>query len=191
MRGLVAASVSVTSWVGALTAVVLWVVAEPIMVLVFGANFASAGGDFAILVWSGLFVLASGNARWLLVASKRQTSLLTAQVVSSGVTLAACLILVPPFGSAGASASVVAGSLALWLSAHALTAGLEGRPRLSDALPAAIACALLCAGLLIWKPEPWTGAGVALTLLALGLLIDRAFFRSLRILANAREPTAP
>ncbi len=187
LRRLLSASVRVTAWAGVLLAAMLWALAPLIMRLIFGKDFESAGSEFGILAWSGALILASGNARWLLVAGNRQGSLLVAQLANAGIVIGFCFVLTPIFGSVGAALACNLGALALWIVAHLRTRGLTVRPSLAGNLPAAFAALAVIAALTILQPNIWSGVAIAVAIVGSGMALDRRFPASLRELANAKS----
>lgn len=139
LESVTSASARVTAWVGVAAAGLLWAGAPLVMRIAYGENFREAGAEFGLLAWSGALILVSGNARWLLVAAHRQSSLLAAQIVSAVLTIGLGLLLAGPFGGDGAAIACLVGAAGLWASAHWLTRGLPVRARLADSAPAAIA----------------------------------------------------
>jgi O-antigen/teichoic acid export membrane protein len=184
---IVAASVRVTAWIGFSLSALLWALAPVVMRLVFGKNFETAGAEFGLLVWSGAFILASGHARWLLVAGKRQNSLLAAQIVNACVGVGACLAFAPRWGGIGAAAACVLGALALWAAAHWRAKDLAVSPPLRANAAAAFTALAAVGVVLAVQPGPAAGAGLAAAVLALGMAADRQLFASLRILSEAKS----
>ena len=188
LRTIISASVRVTAWAGVAVALLLQSMATPIMSFVFGGKLASAGAAFAILVWSLPLTLGSGNARWLLVASKRQNALFLAQCVGAAVTLGVGYLLAQKSGAVGAAWGVVAGAAALWVCSYLATTGLEVRARLAPALLPAGAAVGFAVLFWLWSPPSAILAGVMTALgLAAAMGLDRAFWRALRVLSAAKS----
>lgn len=183
----IAASVRVTAWIGVLASALLCSLAPFIMRVVFGKGFETAGREFEVLVWAGALILASGNARWLLVAGKRQNSLLWAQCANAAVVIGLGVLLTPALGGYGAAIAAIVGALALWGLAHARTKGLAVRPPLADNLPAAVAALAVILMLIILKPGLWIGAVASLTIVCAGMALDRRFFAAVRVLAASKS----
>lgn len=189
LERIVFASVRVTAWVGVITGVILWTLAPLIMRLVFGAAFEPAGREFGILVWSGVIILASGNARWLLVASKRQSSLLAAHLVNASCVVGFGYLFSSALGGAGAAIACIVGASGLWLVAHHRTRGLEVRPDLSgNMIPAATAAAVVISLTLLKLPTA-PAAGLAVVMLAAGIFADRRLPGAIKALIKAKSAT--
>lgn len=187
LHRIMSASVRVTAWAGVVACAMLWSLAPLIMRLVFGEEFGAAGEEFGVLLWSGALILASGNARWLLVAGKRQGSLLAAQILGAATIIGFCFILTPVLGAAGAAIASNAGALALWGVAHWRTKGLAVRPSLTDNLPAAAAAFGVVGALTILKPSLPIGAAIAALIVFGGMALDRKLLQSIKVLSRAKS----
>lgn len=186
LRRIVSASVRVTAWAGALTGAALWTFAPLIMRLIFGKDFEAAGREFGILVWSGVIILASGNARWLLVASKRQGALLAAHLVNASCVVGLSFVLAPFLGGAGAALSCIVGAVGLWAVSHWRTEGLEVRPDLFANVPAASAAIGVILALAFFDFGGWAPVAAA-AILAVGVAGDRQLPAALRTLVKAKS----
>lgn len=186
---IVAASVRVTNWAGVFVAAMLWALAPLIMRIVFGPDFAGAGREFGILAWSGAIILASGNARWLLVASKRQGSLLAAHTVNASGAVGLGFILAPQFGGAGVALACIAGALGLWAVAHVRTKGLAVRADLKGTLPAVATALAVILALTFSGLDSGGRAIAALAILAAGAALDRKLPGAVKALVNAKSAT--
>lgn len=187
LQRIMSASVRVTAWVGVTLATLLWALAPQIMEIVFGKAFSAAGAEFGILVWSGALILASGNARWLLIAGKRQGSLLGAHLVNAGLVVGLSFVLAPELGGVGAAIACNAGALGLWIVTHERTRGLAVRPDLRGIFPAACTGVVAFAALSIFGLDGWRAGALALAILAAGIAIDGRFASALKILAKAKS----
>ena len=186
---IVTASVRVTAWVGAATGIFLWTLAPLIMRLVFGAAFEPAGRVFGILVWSGVIILASGNARWLLVAGKRQGSLLAAHIVNASCVVGLGYVFSSMLGGAGAALACIAGASGMWLVAHHRTKGLDVRPDLSGNLIPAVTAAASVISLTLLDLQLLPAAGLAAAMLAVGIIADRRLPGAIKALIEAKSAT--
>lgn len=186
---IVTASVRVTAWVGVATGVILWTFAPLIMRLVFGAAFEPAGRVFGILVWSGVIILASGNARWLLVASKRQGSLLAAHIVNASCVVGLGYAFSSMLGAAGAALACIVGASGLWLVAHHRTKGLDVRPDLAGNLIPAVTAVAVVISLTLLNLQLLPAAGLAVAMLAAGAFADRRLPGAIKALIEAKSAT--
>ncbi len=186
---IMSASVRVTAWTGVIIASLLWTFGPFIMGIVFGRNFEGAGREFGILAWSGAIILASGNARWLLVAGKRQGSLLAAQVVNAACVVGFGYLLSVKSGGSGAAAACVIGAFGLWYVAHTKTSGLPVRPDLMGNLIPAATAILVIVTLTIVRLDQLAAGGVATAMLAGGVLSDRKLPGAIKALIRAKSAT--
>jgi O-antigen/teichoic acid export membrane protein len=111
LREMVTDSVRFCSWAGILGAVLVTLLATPILTLLFGAEFASAGLAFAVMVWTVPILLLSDHPRWVLVAAGWERTVVLIQAVGVVITLAAGALLIRRFGVVGGAASIVLANL--------------------------------------------------------------------------------
>ncbi len=189
LRAIIAASERVTAWVGVIAGVALWMFAPLIMRIIFGATFEAAGREFEILAWSGAIILASGNARWLLVSGKRQGMLLAAHIVNVACVVGLGFVLAPALGGAGAAFACIAGACGLWIVAHLGTRGLEVRPGLYGNIIPATTAAAIVATLTLLDLDVLVAGGLALAMLAAGIAADRRLPGAVKALMRAKSAT--
>lgn len=189
LKKIIVASEKVTAWAGVVAASLLWSLAPQVMSLIFGAKFESAGLEFGFVAWSGAIVLASGNARWLLIAGKRQGSLLAAQLVYAGLILCIGFLLAPTLGGEGAAIACLFGAIGLWIVAHARTAGLPVRPQLKANIVPALTAAAVPIALTFIEGAALARAGVTILLLGAGVLADRRLPGALKTMMAAKSAT--
>lgn len=172
-------------------AVVLFVLADRIVVLLFGETFGESGPVLRLLAPAVILLLPTSVYGYLFTAMGRQRSYAGCAAISLGVTLLIDLLLIPRYGALGAAVGTVAGESALFLSGLIvlryvwggwLGLGLVGRPLLSG----------LAMGVVCWlvKDAAWpsVAAGVmgGLAVYATGLLTANTFTRrELVLLADA------
>ncbi len=185
---LVRASFRVVSWISILGALVLSLLARPLLALAFGEQFSAAAPAFAILIWVVPTTLLSGHARWALIAAGCQRYVLYSQISGAITVLAMGFVLVPLFHALGAAVAMLSAALVVWLVSHIFTVRFVGRmPALSLAwLP--LTMAFLCGILgMVAGPNLWVGA--VITIAAYGLcapLADVDLFPDLRRLVHAK-----
>jgi O-antigen/teichoic acid export membrane protein len=140
------------------------------MRLAFGEALAQSATEFSVLAWCIPVTLASGSARWLLIAQDRQKSQFTVQFVGAAVTLGLTALLAPKWGGLGAAIAMLVGAIVVWILATAFVRSCAVRPALRNMLLPAVA-ALSAAVLISWlKPDPVVGAvGAALALFLLAI----------------------
>ena len=129
-------------------AVVLFVLADRIVLLFFGEAFRESGTVLRVLAPAVILLLPTSVYGYLFTAMGRQRSYTGCVAVSLAVNLTTALLLIPAYGAFGAAIGAVAGESALFLAGlivlrHVwggwLGLGLIGRPLL-----AGLAMALIC-----------------------------------------------
>ncbi len=189
---LVRASFRVVAWVSILAALVLTLLASPLLVLAFGAQFAQAAPAFQILVWVLPATILAGHARWALIATGYQRYVLYAQTAGAVTVIVMGTALVPVFHSVGAAIAMLAASLAVWLVAHFYAAAqVERLPALSLVwLPSLLAGSGVLAAVFLenalWG-GPWMMTALTVAIYALcAPLLDRDLMADLRHLIGAK-----
>lgn len=190
---LLRASFRVVAWGSVGGALLLTLLAEPLLTLAFGGKFDAAVPTFRVLVWFLPVTLLSGHARWTLIAVDRQSYLLRAELFGVGGTLAAGIPLVMLAGGWGAALAMVVGASVVWGTAHLFSRDGEHRmpPLTLVLLPALLALAGGAFASLLGAAGPWITAGLAALVYAGGaLLLDRGLVRDFRRLADAKSDVA-
>lgn len=182
------ASCRVIAWGGVLVALLLTVLAEPLVVLGFGNAFAAAGPALAIFIWVLPVTLLSGHARWVLVAKGHQHRVLAANLTGAAVVLLLGLILTPKLEAIGASIAMLGGTVTIWAVSHVYA--VREVPTLPALGPAARPVAGAIFGLLLawWLyATPWIGgAAAAAAYVLFALVSDRRLVPDLLALMHAK-----
>jgi len=177
-RRLIDASLRVIAWGSACGALLLTVTAALLLRVGFGPPFVAAAPALAVLAWVVPVTMVGGHARWALVASGHQRSLLVAQVVGALAMLIAGVMLTPSFRSVGAAAAMLVASLLVALTALLLA------HRALDCFPGALglvapaAASVLALAAARWLPFATPARGAAAV--ALFVLAALPFVRRLR-----------
>ena len=135
-------------------AVLLLVLAEPILELLFGARFEAATTPLRLLALT-VVPLGVSMLMWTLITSRREPRvLLIYAAVTLAVNVALNLALIPTLGADGAAAAMLAtyvvAAVVMLRVARATVGPLRGWRTVGGPLVAGIAMALVTAGL-----EPW------------------------------------
>jgi O-antigen/teichoic acid export membrane protein len=139
-ESLMESSFRLVAWASVGAALVLMLLAQSILVLAYGEQFAVAAPVLAAYVWLIPVRLLSGHSRWTLVAGERQGLYLLSDVFGTAVLIVLCVALVPAYGPTGGAVALVAANLVAWLVAHVFAARHVARqPGVRDALFAALA----------------------------------------------------
>jgi O-antigen/teichoic acid export membrane protein len=189
LQALIGASFRIVAWGGILIALILTVVARPLMVLGFGDSFAEAAPAFTVLIWALPVTLLSGHARWALIAKGLQRYVLFAQLAGAAAVLLAGLALTSRYGAVGAAIAMTAASVVIWVVVHAFAVREVGPlPGITAVLlPAGGAglAGLLAQGL---NTHPLLGAlAAAAAYVPFALIIDRKLLPDLLRLMRAKE----
>jgi O-antigen/teichoic acid export membrane protein len=185
-------SFRLTTWSGALVALLGTLLAIPITSLVYGDQFGPTGELLGSLIWVLPLALASGHARFSLIASGYQRLEFYAQSLGAAITIALCLLLVPRLGIQGAAIAMLISALVVWAAAHyAFTQNVSKLPSLGPLARPAVA--LVAA----WGVAGWTEASSHWTaaiaptgaFLVVGGLLEIPFLRDLARL-RARDDHA-
>ncbi len=187
LQRLMNASMRVTAWAGITVSLGLWALGDPLMTIVFGENFAGAGPAFKILVWMTVFEVISGNARWLLVAAHRQTSVLASQIIGAVTAILLTFTLAPSMGAYGAAIAVVIANGAIWVFAWLRTQGLAVRPPLAPIIRHLLAGALAVIIILAASPPPIIAAAFCGLIMLASAAFDGKFIPAIKSLSNAKN----
>lgn len=187
LREMVTDSFRFCSWAGILGAVLVTLLATPILTLLFGPEFASAGPAFAVMVWTVPLLLLSDHPRWVLVAAGWERAVVLIQAVGVVITLAAGALLIRRFGVVGGAGSIVVANLVvaalLFRLAWRQLGWMPIRPVL---LPAALA-AVLVAGSAMLDLQPYASAAIATLVFTIaGVATEPELLPALRRLGSAR-----
>ena len=191
LQKLMNASMRVTAWAGISVCLGLWALGDPIMTIIFGANFASAAPAFKMLIWMGVFEVVSGNARWLLVAAHRQGSVLSAQIVGAVSAILLTFALAPSMGAYGAAIAVVIANGAIWAYAWFRTRDLSVHPPFLPVIRHMLAGAFAVIIISWLQPAPLVGAIIAGFVMLASAALDRQFISALKSLAAAKNALQP
>lgn len=129
----------------------LWPLADELLALAFGADFAAAAPSLRWLLGAALAVAAGSVALTGLLAAGRSRAALGVGLAALAVNLAANALCVPRHGAPGAAMATLATELTVLLASLGLLARLGARPPLARGLLAAppLAALALLAGTLV------------------------------------------
>jgi O-antigen/teichoic acid export membrane protein len=149
--------------------------AEPVMLLLYGAEYRQGVPALQILGWSAALVMLRGTYRQVLLAAGKARLDLRNAVVATAVNVGLNLALIPAYGIIGAAVATVAADV-VWLGLAVLVSGsylTPGALARSLSYPAGAALAMgLCmvaTQALVWPAQALLGgAAYASVLLAMG-----------------------
>lgn len=149
--------------------------AEPIIALLFGPEYANSALPFRILVWSAVFVILRGSYRHSLNAAGHQKLDLRCAVTSALLNVGLNILLIPPFGMTGSASATVIADVAWFVMACFFFQRAVLRLNPLPTLARPVLAGGIMAALLQFVQQPhWMGRGAMATaayfvaLLALG-----------------------
>ena len=130
--------------------------AEPIITLLFGPDYAPAVPALRVLAWAAALVILRGTFRQALNAAERQDLDLRCAMIATGLNILLNLVLIPQYGIVGAAAATVVSEV-FWFGAvlahfHRHVYAVNLLPLLAPPLGAA---ALMAGGFLLTQPLLW------------------------------------
>ena len=142
--------------------------AEPVIDLLFGAQYAASAPVFRLLAWSAVLTILRGTFRQSLAAVGRQDLDLRCALLATTTNAGLTVTLVPILGLTGAAlATVVSEGLWLALAHHWFHQRLSATPLVAALWPPVIAAAAM-AGALWLTPDLAWGARAAIAVAAYG-----------------------
>jgi O-antigen/teichoic acid export membrane protein len=128
-------------------------IARPMMILIFGAQYQAGAGALQLLLFS-LVLLAVHSATRSVFLTMHRLGLETV-IIAVGVlvNIGLNLYLIPRYGIEGAAAATIAGEAVILVGAFITLARLGIRPSIRYSIPAVLA-AILLAGVLLLIPSP-------------------------------------
>ena len=90
-------------FLGVLIALPLSLLAEPLMVLLYGPAFVSSAAVFAIYVWAGVWASLDVVARYFLIAENRRVLIFVSSFATAVLNILLNLYLIPKYGIVGAA----------------------------------------------------------------------------------------
>lgn len=187
LRILVTDSVRFCSWAGILGALLVTLLATPILTLVFGAEYATASTAFGVMVWTVPVLLLSDHPRWVLVAAGWERAVVIIQAVGVLITLGAGALLIRRFGVVGGASSIVLANLVVAVLLLRLAWRQLGWMPLRPIFLPGMLAVLLLVGSAALHLRPFPAAGIALAVfVGTGLLAEPELLPALRRLGAAR-----
>jgi O-antigen/teichoic acid export membrane protein len=166
--------------------------AEPVIALLFGPQYAESAMPLKLLIWSAALVILRGSYRHSLNAAGLQNLDLRCALVSCGLNVALNIALIPRYGMVGAAGATVFADL-VWfaLAAAYFNRGIAALSPLAPLARPALAGVAMAAVLWLGEPLQWMlrgGAAVAVYFIAL-LALGEPEIR--RALASRHDSAAP
>jgi len=187
--GLIIPSFKVTLWGGILIALGLTLLAEPIIILIYGEKFKMAALPLAITIWALPFTLLNGHGRWALVAAHQQRYVLYTQMSGTVAAVTSGLVLVPIYGATGGGITMVVTSFTVWVAANYHAKRLVAPiPFILKALPAfLLALAMIVLVYYLLPYNIFTAIGGIAGFIILAPLIDRQLINDLKRFMHVKD----
>ncbi len=146
--------------------------AEPVMVLLFGSQYAESAGPLKLLIWSAALVILRGSYRHSLNAAGFQNLDLRCALVSCGLNVGLNIALIPRYGMTGAASATVFADV-VWLAMAAVYFNRHIAPLSPLAALARPAVAGVAMAAVLWFGEPvqWMLRGAVAVAVYFGGLI--------------------
>jgi PST family polysaccharide transporter len=148
LRALIGDSLRASAWAVVFVAIVVTVMAKPIVTVLYGSAYEASAPVLRILVWLVPVAAMSGHYRYVLIGYGHQDLEFLAAAGGAAVAAILGLLTVRPFGMLGVAGALVASEVAIWALAYAFVR------REVTSIPAAK---------VLWKPAAG-GAGLAAAL---------------------------
>ncbi|CAI2443777.1 colanic acid exporter [Serratia proteamaculans] len=88
-------------------AIAVTLVAKPVIILLYGTQYAESATILSIHIWAGVFVfMRAVLSKWLVIENLLKFSLVT-HLCGAGLNVVLNLILIPPYGAIGASIATI------------------------------------------------------------------------------------
>jgi O-antigen/teichoic acid export membrane protein len=164
-----------------------YVLAEPVVLLVYEVDFARSVAVFSVLIFAVVPIYINNVFYRALFAAEQQLKSIIILVVNIVVLAVGCLVLIPRWGAAGAAAALLISLGAAVVQNYIFTYALVYRSKLGGAaLRSVVAAAAMAAAIWAAKPYvPWpallvVGVGLYVPLLFLLHVLGRADVGTLR-----------
>lgn len=163
-------SMRFTTWSAVFTGIAGMILARPLILLVFGHQYAESIRIFQILIWVVPVALLSGHYRYALIAANHQKYEMAASVCAAAVCFILCRIGVRYYGIQAAAPALLTASVVNWIFAYIFVQKKIGRiPFMQHVLkPAVVGAVMAGIFILLFPIQPWLA--ITASFLAFGLL---------------------
>lgn len=118
VQSIMRTSIPLVAWTTVFVGAAGTIFAEPLMAVVYGAQYGEGAASLRILVWLVPAALLSGHFRYTLVAHDAQRLDLWCAALGGGTCVVLTLLLVPTHGPVGGAAAILASELVTWTAAY-------------------------------------------------------------------------
>jgi len=162
-------------------AVGAFVLAKPVVLLIYEVDFARSVAVFSVLIFAVIPIYINNVFYRALFAAEQQLKSILILVVNIVVMTAGCLVLIPRWGAAGAAAALLVSLAAALVQNYIFTYALVYRSKLGGAvLRSVVAAAAMAAA--IWAARPYMPWPV---LIVLGICLYVPLLFLLHVLGGA------
>lgn len=187
LREVLSASLRTTTWGACFAALLMAVLANPLLSLIFGSRFEESAPTFGMLIWIFPITLVSGHFRLALTVSGKQRHVFDAHIAGLITVIGVGLIFIPLFSSEGAAATILAAGLAVLVSAYLFCLKRMPSPAsLQIVVPPVVLALGLLAVLSGFPCGPWLSSGIAVAAFLVFGLCDQRILRDMRLLSKAK-----
>jgi O-antigen/teichoic acid export membrane protein len=165
-------SIPIAAWSTVFVSALGMAVAEPLMTMVFGAQYAEGVVSLRILIWLVPAAILTGHFRYTLVAHNAQRLDLRCGALGLGMCLLLTVLLVPTWGPSGAASAILASELFTFAAAyffvhHRIVTIPVGRHLAGPLLAGSVMVVMVHA---LPSPSLWLGSTAGILLYAIALV---------------------
>jgi O-antigen/teichoic acid export membrane protein len=118
LQSLVNSSVRITAWFAVFLGTAGTLLADPLINLVYGAEYAQTVATLKVLIWVLPIALLSGHYRYALIACDRQRDEFISSLWAAAISVLLGFVLIPKFAALGAAWAVVAAAAVNFIVAY-------------------------------------------------------------------------
>lgn len=173
LQNLMSRSIRITAWSAVFLGTVCMVLAEPMMTLIFGAEYFESVSIFKVLIWMVPITLLSGHYRYALIAFNHQTYEFISSACAAAVSVVLGLVLIPRFAAHGAAVALLLAAAVNWIMAYIFVQQKIGRiPFAIHIMRPLIGGGTMVVGFLLLLPlNTWLAGTAGFILFGLTLII--------------------
>jgi len=189
---LVMSSDRFVAWGGIACGVFLTVAAQPLMQIAFGEALSQSFLEFSVLAWCLPVTLASGSARWLLIAQDKHKSQMFVQFAGAFVSIAVTFLFTRQLGGLAAAIGMLCGAILIFILANFAVRSCAIKPHNQALLlPGAVGIAAVIAGPLIPLPRVAAAGLLAILIVGLALLIPKVRASVFHLIESKHQKSPP
>lgn len=183
-------SIRITAWSAIFIGLVGMLLAEQIVQLIYGNEFAEAAGALKIMIWMIVVFILSGHYRYILIGLGQQILDFRSTAIGAIFSVALCFLLIPKFGQIGAAWTMLFSEIMTWVFAYYFVRRrIALIPVLQHLVKPVVASGIMILTLHLLKGfEIWIrDAGGILAFIISMLLLQPSIFTDIRTFAAANN----